>query len=1541
MTMTLDWNRFRTRGIGPERAFEAFAAQLFERWLRREHGTDVETYTLKGAGGDGGVEAFAKLKDGSVVGLQAKWFPDNLDDAGIRKIRASLDSARNTHAKLTTYVVAIPQNLTTTAGLKSKAPKRGRPKKGGLERWNEFVEDVGDAYPDLAIRRWDQAAQEAELSCSENHELYPVWFEGSLDLEILKKAWDRARAILRDRYLPDLHAVGDFDAIVAGALWSQQWRVRQDEVLERVSSEFVSARQALTDFRRASDDRRPEELTRALDQADTSIAGLLEHTAELRHALSRGPSRSIHPLPSGRALWTLRSEITSFKEKESYLADLGADPTEAAYDAWRRLSEVDADVRQSAFSCVVSGPPGCGKTHAGARAVEAALESGLPAVFISARDHDPHDGAQVLLAKALDLTGWPLRRMLDALEGLAILAATDVESSAGLQPFDRALVLVDGLEESQGWRDWERVLAELDVEAERRPRIHVMATARTETLDALTLPPDLSWHRLGEDSGTDLPIMLRRYASAYQVDLGAVPWLPWAVRTPLEVRLLAEEFEGRALTIGDSAQLNMLGLFRRKRDRIEEQARGRAGRDAWSARVHLIAVTLKTLSALALKSSSGWVPESDVIGGQSSEPEYTAGRVRLTLTVLREEGLIDEYLPPDRGLMPAVPEYRLATRHLADFMLATSAFEDSGRRVAAGDPVQFPTALRGRSAATTIFFAMLAENGMYATDVAWVDPPSDLFGCHARAMALVPTSVASARADEFRAALIQTTAKNRDVLAGVVLPASRVPGHPLGALLLDAALRAVPLCERDPIWSVPDDLHDDGPWRGNYSTVLDEIALHPEADAWDGRPLILAWACSSVVERRQMRARAELAAWGARRLGDMTRLLERMATCDDPQVVGDVTVAAFGAAAGADVGDPALRDLALLVDGLFFSPNAAAPTASVQTRMAARGIIERAALIFPEELAAIVPRARPPYEPRGPAWPAVDGTESFDHWGGPVVHGDLSWYVADRTFRKFDDLAYPLGSGDHDPGVDSSLLRAMASGELPTPPGLEGAVKEHSEAMERYRGFAILRDISADDAKTEADDSESDGAARPSMPAAVARALASSRETLDPVDDRRHSSEFRELLRHAASSLGMERISIGHARNAMIAHLVRRWGWSEGRFRGDTVEGSATGVDRAIGRQYRSATHGSRSDVCDFCEKYVWSAVDIIAGELADRCPVWSGAESRWVRLRALDGVGNGLPDPLPRFGNGTPSEVSESTWEAKGILPVQFASEVNLAVRAEKWLAIAPVPDVREFIRAQGTDLADASVLALEHFRGRHQSCVQQLVRVRAFATRPEHLDFLARDLPHLGTDMTDANAGIVEGVYSSPAVACWASWLPWGGLDHGYRSYTDSGQPLELELRTMVAELTTRGSGEDDAREGSAWCPVPWLAHSLGIVGMEGTSGAHRYLNRERSTIAIEHELPDATFHRGNHFLLVDREQYARIISEQGLVPVWFVRMLREPTPALFMSSAGRFRPLDGLKHRSRDLSWMVVERNGVLESTLLADTLEPWERTEATGD
>src|SRR4051812_22611787 len=111
MGTALDWTRFEIGPVGPEQAFEGFAAQLFERWLRREVGPNLTTYVLHGAGGDGGVEAFATHTNGDVLGLQAKWFPQNLDDSRVGQIRKSIDTAMARFPALRRYIVAMPRNL--------------------------------------------------------------------------------------------------------------------------------------------------------------------------------------------------------------------------------------------------------------------------------------------------------------------------------------------------------------------------------------------------------------------------------------------------------------------------------------------------------------------------------------------------------------------------------------------------------------------------------------------------------------------------------------------------------------------------------------------------------------------------------------------------------------------------------------------------------------------------------------------------------------------------------------------------------------------------------------------------------------------------------------------------------------------------------------------------------------------------------------------------------------------------------------------------------------------------------------------------------------------------------------------------------------------------------------------------------------------------------------------------------------------------------------------------------------------------------------
>lgn len=963
MPSVLDWTRFDSGGIGPERAFEAFSAQLFERWLRREYPGQATSYTLHGAGGDGGVEAFARLADATIIGFQAKWFRKNLGDSEIRQIRNSLNRAVETFPGLTRYVVAVPLNLT-------KGRREGE--RGGLERWEAFVEEVARRRP-LELIRWDEARLSEQLASPGNQELKATWFQGELTLEALQRAWNRVRRCLDQRYLPTLHGVGRIEAILASDLWTAGWISGAVQRLTRSSEALRTARLELGYFAQLTEGRRSKSVDAALATAMNDVEAHCAHTEALAAALRTGPSVSLPPLPTGRGFDSLDALVETIKREDDIHIGTMLKETLALLAEMRgELDRVDGELRGSLSPRVLAGPAGCGKTHATAASVESALGRGEPALMLLGREQDPGAGIARALGDALDTPGWSLRRILDGLEALAVLAQLQSGSDDPAR-FVRTLLVVDGIEESVRSTRWVDFLAGLSAELLPYPRIHLVLTTRPEFATRLGLPSDQDVTELPEDGDVDLPALLQDYARRFALALEQVPWLGWVLRSPLEVRLLAEEFAGSSVTSAVGANANLLTLFRRKLARLEHEARERAGARAWSEGLGLVHEVLMALAEATMDGRGRYVADHEIIRPVAGkDDEFTAERARSVLDLLQDHGLVDRWIRPSRGLQASRPTYALATRHLADYLLATRVSETLLKDLSDHRKVTYPEVLEGREMAAALFAAQLAEQGQFVLDLDWTEPPVALWELHARSLALLPPDQAGMRSAEIQQALLQSNTLNRALLRVLVLPVARIPRHPLGPMLLDAALRAVPLAEREPVWSVSEDLRGVGPWRGSYDTVLDEVHLDPAVDDWDGLPLVAAWSMSSVVEARRTRAREMLALWGAARLDQMVRLVRHMADVDDPQIVDDMAVAALGAAIGAPVPHPSLRELAILMDALYFAENASAWSPSVQVRVAARGVIERADMIFPGEFTELVRRAAPPYAPRGGDWPALD-----------------------------------------------------------------------------------------------------------------------------------------------------------------------------------------------------------------------------------------------------------------------------------------------------------------------------------------------------------------------------------------------------------------------------------------------------------------------------------------------------------------------------------------------------------------------------------------
>ncbi|MEM9884357.1 MAG: hypothetical protein AAF849_00575 [Bacteroidota bacterium] len=205
-----------------ERAFEALCNQLFERWIRKKYKNELQYFsTIRGDGGDGGVEAYAVLKNGEIVGIQSKWFPLKIEHSQIKQIRKSILTAKKVRPKLKTYIVCLPKDLTSLTAKNTK--DKNNTEEGRL---NSLNQEITAQYPDLKLIFWKQNELIKELQESGNEGIRRFWFDKSeLSQESLSRKFEIQKAgWLTERYIPKLHISGNEEQAIEKALFTDKAR---------------------------------------------------------------------------------------------------------------------------------------------------------------------------------------------------------------------------------------------------------------------------------------------------------------------------------------------------------------------------------------------------------------------------------------------------------------------------------------------------------------------------------------------------------------------------------------------------------------------------------------------------------------------------------------------------------------------------------------------------------------------------------------------------------------------------------------------------------------------------------------------------------------------------------------------------------------------------------------------------------------------------------------------------------------------------------------------------------------------------------------------------------------------------------------------------------------------------------------------------------------------------------------------------------------------------------------------------------------------
>ena len=260
-----DLSRIRPLNGDRRIGFEEFCAQL----ARHDNAPAGSRFVrLEGAGGDGGVECYWVLADGTEWGYQSK-FLDHLDKA---QVTASVETAIRIHPHLTRYVVCLPFDLSGRTG------RRGSDQEtrwtGYVAEWQQLAADRGLT---VSFEKWPRSELiERLVRIDPTGGRRRFWFHQ----EILSAEWfaDHIADATSDagpRYHPELNVKVPISSQLGAFGETPAWKASYSRWLRNFAEEISRWRRATVDRDNGVGKERMEAAAPLLEAAHSTLRSCL------------------------------------------------------------------------------------------------------------------------------------------------------------------------------------------------------------------------------------------------------------------------------------------------------------------------------------------------------------------------------------------------------------------------------------------------------------------------------------------------------------------------------------------------------------------------------------------------------------------------------------------------------------------------------------------------------------------------------------------------------------------------------------------------------------------------------------------------------------------------------------------------------------------------------------------------------------------------------------------------------------------------------------------------------------------------------------------------------------------------------------------------------------------------------------------------------------------------------------------------------------------------------------------------------------------
>jgi hypothetical protein len=518
----IDFARIRPYGQAASRssAFEELSSILIEQGaVNWPSGVRFERF----GNPDGGREGRGILPNGDVWAWQSKYLFE-FDASAAGQVSSSVSRVLGREPKLRKYFVTLPIDL--PAG---DTERKGSAHTRWVKKAEEWIAEAGALGMDVEFVFVGAHELVTALTEPRHAGRAHYWFE----TEVLTPQWQVRRleesvAKAGRRYTPELHIdVEPAQTVLAAGRskeYTERWRLILTQLREARRWPWHAPKADAEAFGTAV-----EMCGHALDAADAALVEMIEAT------------RSTAPLPViDQVLRDAALHLNSVEDllhqhsltDDRHFVDDAATLFSAvrrsftAIDRAERLAASEATKAARDGFLLVSGRAGTGKTHLLCDIATRRATNGSPTIFLFGQDFD--NGALLPQVAALSQVSNSLDGMLSVLDAAA--------EAAG----DTGLVLLDALNESEKPERWKDDLPALIAAAARHRHVAIVATCRTEFVDAVVGDVRVAGVAHTGFASETIETAVRRFTESYGLEPPTFPVLNPEFSNPLYLKLTCE-----------------------------------------------------------------------------------------------------------------------------------------------------------------------------------------------------------------------------------------------------------------------------------------------------------------------------------------------------------------------------------------------------------------------------------------------------------------------------------------------------------------------------------------------------------------------------------------------------------------------------------------------------------------------------------------------------------------------------------------------------------------------------------------------------------------------------------------------------------------------------------------------------------------------------------------------------------------------------------------------------------------------------------------